>query len=193
MSIAIAPEVFAAYEENGYTVTVDAERITAMCIKDAPKSRAGFKVVYNYRYGSAERLVEHVTKFITETVARKVERAAAKKARADAAKAAKASAAANIKVGDIFYSSWGYDQTNIEFWEVVGRPSPKALIVREIAACAVEGSEGFMSDRVKPAVGQYIGEPVRKMINQYGGFKAHECSNAHPCAADKEAYRSWYA
>lgn len=26
---------------------------------------------------------------------------------------------ANLKIGDILYSSWGYDQTNIDFYEVV--------------------------------------------------------------------------
>lgn len=27
---------------------------------------------------------------------------------------------AGVKVGDIFYTSWGYDQTNINFYQVVG-------------------------------------------------------------------------
>jgi hypothetical protein len=34
------------------------------------------------------------------------------------------------KVGDIFYTSWGYDQTNVEFFKVV-RVSPSSVWVQE--------------------------------------------------------------
>ena len=27
----------------------------------------------------------------------------------------------NPQIGDIVYSSWGYDQTNVDFYEVVGK------------------------------------------------------------------------
>lgn len=37
---------------------------------------------------------------------------------------------AGVKVGDFFYSSWGYDQTNIDFYEVVGL-TPKGVKVRK--------------------------------------------------------------
>jgi len=38
-----------------------------------------------------------------------------------------------IKVGDHFVASWGYDQTNIDFYEVVGfTPSGKSVRLREV-------------------------------------------------------------
>ena len=39
----------------------------------------------------------------------------------------------NIEIGDIFYTSWGYDQTNVDFFEVVAKTS-KMLKLREIKA-----------------------------------------------------------
>ena len=41
-----------------------------------------------------------------------------------------------IEVGDIYSSSWGYDQTNVEFYEVVA-VTPATIKIREIA-CQVE-------------------------------------------------------
>lgn len=41
-------------------------------------------------------------------------------------------------VGAIFYTSWGYDQTNVEFFEVV-RETAASVWVREIAATYVDG------------------------------------------------------
>lgn len=39
-------------------------------------------------------------------------------------------AEAGVKVGDYFYASWGYDQTNIDFWKVVGL-TPKGIKVQK--------------------------------------------------------------
>jgi len=56
-----------------------------------------------------------------------------------------------VKTGDLFHTSWGYDQTNTEMYKVVGfTKSGKSAIVREIGMKTKEGSEGFMSDQVMP-------------------------------------------
>ncbi len=46
-----------------------------------------------------------------------------------------------IKVGDIFYTSWGYEQTNVKFWQVVKRTA-KSVRLRPIKKqiVAVESS-----------------------------------------------------
>lgn len=67
-----------------------------------------------------------------------------------------------LQVGDILYSSWGYDQTNINWYEVVGVPTEKMILVREIAGRILR-SDGYGSDEVMPAPGKYIG-PVMKKI-----------------------------
>jgi len=65
-----------------------------------------------------------------------------------------------LKVGDILYSSWGYDQTNVDFYEVVG-VSGKAVAIREIEQRVVEGND--FTERVAPMPRKYIG-PVLKKI-----------------------------
>jgi hypothetical protein len=65
-------------------------------------------------------------------------------------------------VGDILYTSWGYDQTNVNFYQVVGVPSPAMVIVREI------GSKEVADSRVVAAPNIFVGPPVRKKIRPSG-------------------------
>jgi hypothetical protein len=52
-------------------------------------------------------------------------------------------------VGDIFQMSWGYDQTNVDYFQVT-RLSAAGVFVREIAAKGVLGTDGFMCQQVLP-------------------------------------------
>jgi hypothetical protein len=53
------------------------------------------------------------------------------------------SAEATVKVGDIFYCSWGYDQTNIDFYQVVElSASGKTAKLREIGKTFVNPTGG---------------------------------------------------
>lgn len=53
------------------------------------------------------------------------------------------------RAGDVLYTSWGYDQTNAEFFEVVGlTPSGKSVRLRRIEGTVKDG-------RVYPVRGAY--------------------------------------
>jgi hypothetical protein len=52
------------------------------------------------------------------------------------------------KVGDILYSSWGYDQTNIEFFKVV-KVSEFSVWIQEVGAKVVEVT-GWAHEKVVP-------------------------------------------
>jgi hypothetical protein len=50
--------------------------------------------------------------------------------------------AVTIKVGDIFSRSWGYDQTNVNYYQVVKvSPSGKTLTFREIGKAYVDDNQ----------------------------------------------------
>ena len=55
---------------------------------------------------------------------------------------------AKPKVGDILYSSWGYDQTNIEFFKVV-KVSEFSVWIQEVGAKVVEVT-GWAHEKVIP-------------------------------------------
>lgn len=70
-----------------------------------------------------------------------------------------------IKVGDILEDSWGYEQTNVEFY----------LVTRIISACKIEivelghttvSTESSMSGYVMPDIEFRIGEPLQKIVSQ---------------------------
>lgn len=74
-------------------------------------------------------------------------------------KAKKAQAKARFvnpfKLGDILHHSWGYDQTNCDFYQVVG-VKKASVVLRPIGARTVEGSEGFMSCSLMPEKDAFI-------------------------------------
>lgn len=63
-----------------------------------------------------------------------------------------------LAVGDILRCSWGYDQTNIDFFEVTALIGKAMVEIREIA----QEAEGEWTGKCVPMPGQFIGKPMRK-------------------------------
>ncbi len=59
------------------------------------------------------------------------------------------------KVDDILHHSWGYEQTNCDFYQVV-EVKNKSVVLKKIKSKTVPGSEGFMSDSRLPEKGAFI-------------------------------------
>ncbi len=119
-----------------------------------------------------------------------------------------------IKVGQIFSMSWGYDQTNVNYFQVT-RTSDSGVWVREIGAVSVPGTQGFMCENVKPAKDKFLdrsqwcggfdgGNPetfrrvvvlgptnYRKESEPCFNFKGRYV--AFPIRGEGETYNSWYA
>ena len=58
-----------------------------------------------------------------------------------------------VQIGDIFYESWGYDQTNIDFLKVVAvTPTGKTAICKMMSQKIIPHGEGYapMSEHVVP-------------------------------------------
>lgn len=68
--------------------------------------------------------------------------------------------------GDILYSSWGYDQTNIDFYEVVGL-TKTMVAIRQLDSKIVRSSG--QSDYVMPVPGRYAGKVKRRKTRYYRG------------------------
>lgn len=64
-----------------------------------------------------------------------------------------------LKVGDILYSSWGYEQTNVDWYEVVDVRG-KQVIVREINGKVVRSTQS--QDFVVAVPGSFKGPPLRR-------------------------------
>ncbi|MDE2344392.1 MAG: hypothetical protein KGL63_13575 [Betaproteobacteria bacterium] len=66
-----------------------------------------------------------------------------------------------LVVGDILVSSWGYDQTNIDYYQVTAIHGKNSVTIRPIAAASKD--TGYMTGESVPQSGAFIGEPMRKM------------------------------
>jgi hypothetical protein len=106
----------------------------------------------------------------------------------------------NIKIGEIFRRSWGYDQTNVDYFQVVELKA-KTVVVRGINYAQVKGSEGSMSCLVVPVKDSFIesSAPLRVRVSEDSRFitvgpkkLAHlvlvKADGSYP-----GAYCSWYA
>lgn len=55
-------------------------------------------------------------------------------------------ATATVKVGSIFYTSWGYDQTNVDYYEVVAlSASGKTATLKQLASGLAEDGSGVVA------------------------------------------------
>lgn len=95
----------------------------------------------------------------------------------------------NTKIGDIFYTSWGYEQTNVSFFQVVERPTKASVIIRMIShnLSDVNGMSGYAF----PVKDDFIGEPIRKTFNKYGNIAKAEYSYDAKVWHGEKVYTSW--
>jgi hypothetical protein len=70
-----------------------------------------------------------------------------------------------MNVGDILYSSWGYDQTNVDWYQITAVVG-KSIVMREIAGKSVG------SDKTVPQPGHFVGEPMKKIPQGAGSDRA---------------------
>ncbi|MFT7389130.1 MAG: hypothetical protein ACI8VC_002395 [Candidatus Endobugula sp.] len=109
----------------------------------------GLKPKFSYYYGSIERRNESVTQWMESIVKEKKQR--------------KTTGKRELIVGDVLRSTWGYEQTNIDYY----------LVTRLVGAASVEMAEiGCLKtfddiDRGQclPDVGDVFGEPMIKRVN----------------------------
>ena len=81
-------------------------------------------------------------------------------------------------IGTALYCSWGYDQTNVDFYEVTAHIGKATIEIRPIGQALASAGRG--SDSVTPQFGNFTGEPMRKRMNKWGGLTMTTYSNAYP-------------
>jgi hypothetical protein len=106
-----------------------------------------------------------------------------------------ANAADFFQVGDILVESGGYEQTNVEFYEVV-EVLPKTIKAQKIKQKVVEGSgfgKGFMSCTVMPEKGGFVSEkPVAFRVKNGGHLSQKSGFYYTKKWEGLPAYKSWY-
>ena len=98
------------------------------------------------------------------------------------------------KVGDLFYSSWGYEQTNIDFYQVT-KVLGKSIEARQIGGESTY--DGPMSGHTSPQPNHFTSDPKRYLVRFTGNdspyFKVASYASASPCRPDSSMFFSeWH-
>lgn len=124
-----------------------------------------------------------------------------------------------VKVGDLFSATWGYEQTNVDFFQVIALVGETSVRVREVypqmieenptcsmaadrtykltnellppASCSVfiKDQENGDLKRIKPG---FCNDPEE--ANKHCYFYLDSFANAHKCNGESTTvYESWYA
>lgn len=113
------------------------------------------KPSFNYRFRSKEQMDKHIEEFFKGIEIRFAEKIKIKKER----KVFKTS----LKKDDVLYASWGYEQTNIDFYQVIEvLESGKSVRIQEIAG---ERTRTYQSGGTTiPVKDAFVGVPMLKRI-----------------------------
>lgn len=186
------------FEKLGFELIINEELINAKCLKKNSKA-FNPKAFFWIRFRSIERMAEYLNEWISNK-----EKIAAGEAER---KAKKAELMKNpnhqFKVGNILYNSWGYEQTNIDFFQVI-EAKPKSIKIQRISRKYVENQPaGYssMSAFVMPVENAFIGEPILKKVQASVSFngshsfyiKAEHGAFCEYGSGEKGVYCSWYA
>lgn len=97
-----------------------------------------------------------------------------------------------IEVGQFMVASWGYDQTNVNFYKVtklIGKAMAEVVAVGQISVGNTGGSS--MSDKVIPAEEPAPGAKTYRVLVKNGSAKIN--GNRASTWDGKPEYSSWYA
>ena len=105
----------------------------------------------------------------------------------------------SLMVGDILTDSWGYEQTNVEFYMVTKIVSACKVEIVELGHTQTDATSA-MSGYVVPDRDRRIGEPIVKMVSQdsyekrTGGWhvKIDSCISLTAWGGEPEFQSSWY-
>ncbi len=190
-------ELIDLYKQFGYALNIDTKYLVANAVRIESKARIP-RPLFNYRFRSLEKMNNFCQEWINE---KRQEAEAKKNKKSLLAQAAKSEHP--YKVGQIIYNSWGWEQTNIDFYQVV-EVKPKSIKIRAITSAYAKDQKccGSMSAYVVPVKDDFKDEPQIKRVLLYLSstdntptfyIKAKYGSYSIYDQGDAGLYSSWYA
>jgi len=162
-----AKRIEARYIPDGATAVKDSESSAVVYVYQYEDNAKFFAIGYNatrknldfhYYYATKEARDNKIQAFFDAARMTEAEKERRKQAR-------KTTADHQVEEGALFYESWGYDQTNINFYQVV-KALPKSVYIREVASTVVEDLES--QELVVPVPDNFIGKEMIKRVNDIG-------------------------
>lgn len=141
---------------------------------------------FNYRFKNEEQARAYIQKYFDgqrRTAQRKAEQRQAQK-----------EFRTSLVVGDVLYASWGYEQTNVDWYQVVEvKPSGKTVIIREICGESVE-DVGWMCGYTMPAKDRFAkdSEPMTKRVREGEAVTVDSVRDAYKWDGQQKYWSSYH-
>jgi hypothetical protein len=137
---------------------------------------------WHHRFRKPEDCAAHISKWlagIRQSKALKADRMAKRK-----------EAGRGLEVGNVLRHSWGYDQTNIDYYEVTALIGSTMVEIREIGCESFDTA--WMQGESAPLKGSYTSKPPMRRVAKDGAVKIFEWGSwAHKMTPDQHGlYRS---
>lgn len=129
------------------------------------------KPVHHYSYRSPAEREASVRRFFESA-----RRIAADKAQAAAERRERLAKGHGLELGHVLSASWGYEQTNVDFYVVTKLIGRRMIEVRKCAG--IRHDTGDMTGTVTPNSEKLIGEPLRRQISAHGCIAITEYARA---------------
>lgn len=125
---------------------------------------------FHFRFRDSEQRDRHIEDFF-----QRVQSAANfKRERAEARRAFSHS----LTVGSVLYSTWGYEQTNVDFYQVVELVGAHMVVIRQIEKVSTEHAS--MQGTCLPRADAFVGEQMRRHVQVGNSVKIASFSSASP-------------
>lgn len=117
---------------------------------------------YAYRFGSPEAAEAHRATWLDGKRSSYNDKRARVEQRREAGQ--------QLVVGDVLVASWGYEQTNYDYYQVTRKVGARSVEIRELAKDMTYDG-GAMAGECVPIKGRFVGEPMTKRVDERGGVK----------------------
>ena len=165
-------------------------------------SRSAPKPKHYYRFNTAQRRDDYAAKFVTE--AEQSAKAAAERAQVRKAEKAACDAVLDFPVGTILCHSWGWEQTNVDFYKVVGHRG--RTVVQVVAINAIIAPNNSRQTVVAAMAGYCVADEKQETAGlPVIEFRQHNKDRVNVTGAEnyrfgktagkwdgKPQYHSWY-
>lgn len=149
-------------------------------------SKAGIsRPMYNYLFKTWDQAEAFIAKVLSAEADRIRQAEERKRARLEFVH--------DYKPGDILVSSWGYEQTNVDFFQVTDVPSAKSIGIRPIESRYTDTPTGnSMAAYVRPVADSFSGDRQVKRVSLGNVVSFASYRSAYKWDG-RERYCSWYA
>lgn len=97
-----------------------------------------------------------------------------------------------LQIGSILYASWGYEQTNIDFYQVIELIGTTIVVLRELAQEEITEWNNQFCGKTTPKPNCFIDEPFRKRANAEGRVRMNSFSHASRWGGAPLYYSSYH-